>query len=186
MTTRRLLFLLPAALFLVLSGAFAAWLLTGRDARHVPSALIDRPVPAFSLAAIEGMDGVAGNRGFADADLRGAAGPVLVNFWASWCIPCLVEHPQLMRLAREGVPIFGVNYKDKPEDARAFLARHGDPFRRHGADRSGRVAVDFGVYGVPETYLIDRDGRIRWRYAGPITEAVLEGELRPRLAALRR
>ncbi len=102
------------------------------------------------------------------ADLRGPfPAPVVVNFWASWCVPCIVEHPQLMRLKRDGVPVFGINYKDKPADAAAFLARHGDPFARLGRDEPGRVAIDWGVYGVPETYLIDRQGIIRWRYAGP-------------------
>jgi len=181
MSLRRILFLLPAALFLMLAGAFAAWLVLGKDAHLVPSTLIDRPAPEFSLGPVEGRD----RPGLATADLRGG-GPVLVNFWASWCVPCLVEHPQLMQLSEQGVVVHGINYKDKPEDARAFLARHGDPFRRIGADRTGRVAIDFGVYGVPETFLVDSTGRIRWRHVGPITPEVMEAELKPRLAALAR
>ncbi|MBW8270318.1 DsbE family thiol:disulfide interchange protein [Caldovatus aquaticus] len=152
---------------------------TGRyDPRGVPSALIGQPVPDFALPPLEG----AGLPGLSAADLRGGLErPALVNFWASWCVPCLVEHPLLMRLAREGTPVFGINYKDRPEDARAFLGRHGNPFARLGADQPGRVAIDWGVYGVPETYLVDRGGVIRWRWAGPLTPPLLESELRPLL-----
>jgi cytochrome c biogenesis protein CcmG/thiol:disulfide interchange protein DsbE len=104
-----------------------------------------------------------------------------VNFWASWCAPCIIEHPQLMRLAREGVAVYGINYKDRVAEAGAFLRRHGNPYRRLGRDEPGRTAIDWGVYGVPETYLLDRQGMIRWRWAGPITTDTLENELRPLL-----
>ncbi|MBR0649260.1 DsbE family thiol:disulfide interchange protein [Roseomonas terrae] len=148
------------------------------DPRGVPSALIGRGVPEFSLPAVEGSDRPA----LSAADLRGPLPrPVLVNFWASWCVPCIVEHPQLMALSREGVPVLGINYKDKPEDALAFLARRGDPYTRLGRDEPGRVAIDWGLYGVPETYLIDRQGIIRWRYAGPVTPEVVAQDLRPLL-----
>ena len=106
---------------------------------------------------------------------------MLVNFWASWCVPCIIEHPQLMRLHREGVPVFGIAYKDKPEDSLRFLRQHSNPFRLLSRDEPGRVAIDWGVFGVPETYLIDRQGIIRWRYAGPITADVLEQDIRPLL-----
>ena len=146
--------------------------------RGVPSVLIGRPAPDFTLPPLEG----SGLPALSSADLRGPfPGPVLMNFWASWCVPCIVEHPQLMRLKAEGVPLFGINYKDKPADAAAFLTRHGNPFTRLGCDEPGRVAIDWGVYGVPETYLIDRQGIIRWRYAGPITPEVVAQDLRPLL-----
>ena len=106
---------------------------------------------------------------------------MLVNFWASWCVPCVIEHPELMRLSREGVPVFGVNYKDDPRAAAEFLAKRGNPFAKLGADVSGRVAIDWGVYGVPETYLLDRAGVIRWRWAGPVTPEVVTQDLAPLL-----
>jgi cytochrome c biogenesis protein CcmG, thiol:disulfide interchange protein DsbE len=151
------------------------------DPRGVPSALIGKPPPPFALPALE----ASGLPALANTDLTGMPaplpGPVLVNFWASWCVPCIIEHPQLMRLAREGVPVLGINYKDKPADAATFLARHGNPFTRLGRDEPGRVAIDWGVYGVPETYLLDRGGIIRWRWAGPVTPEVLEQDIRPLL-----
>jgi cytochrome c biogenesis protein CcmG/thiol:disulfide interchange protein DsbE len=147
------------------------------DPRGVPSALIGQRPPSFALPPLEG----SGMPGLGDADLRGLGQPVLVNFWASWCVPCIVEHPQLMRLARQGTPVFGVNYKDRAADAQAFLTRHGNPFQKMGRDEPGRVAIDWGLYGVPETYLLDRDGVIRWRWAGPITPEVLEQDLTPLL-----
>lgn len=148
------------------------------DPRGVPSALLGRQPPDFSLPPLDG----SGLPAVAAADLRPPlAAPVLVNFWASWCVPCIVEHPQLMRLRRDGVTLLGVNYKDRASDAAAFLQRHGNPFTRLGRDEPGRVAIDWGLYGVPETYLIDRQGLIRWRFAGPMTPDVLERDLRPLL-----
>ena len=148
------------------------------DPRGVPSVLLGKPAPDFSLPALEGVELPA----LTAADLRGPLpGPVLVNFWASWCAPCIIEHPQLMRLAREGVAVYGINYKDRVAEAGAFLRRHGNPYRRLGRDEPGRTAIDWGVYGVPETYLLDRQGMIRWRWAGPITTDTLENELRPLL-----
>jgi cytochrome c biogenesis protein CcmG/thiol:disulfide interchange protein DsbE len=146
--------------------------------RGVPSALLGRTPPDFSLPPVSSVDLPA----LASADIRAPLpAPVLVNFWASWCVPCVVEHPQLMRLSREGVPVLGINYKDRAADAAAFLQRHGNPFRRLAADEPGRTAIDWGVYGVPETYLIDREGRVQWRFAGPITPDVLDRDLRPLL-----
>jgi cytochrome c biogenesis protein CcmG/thiol:disulfide interchange protein DsbE len=145
--------------------------------RGVPSALIGRTAPDFSLPALEGVETPA----LSSADLSGLPGPVLVNFWASWCVPCIIEHPQLMRLHREGVPVFGIAYKDKPADSAKFLRERGNPFRRLSKDEPGRVAIDWGVYGVPETYLLDRQGIIRWRWAGPVTPEVLEQDIRPLL-----
>jgi len=148
------------------------------DPRGVPSVLLGRAPPEFSLPPLEAANLPA----LTAADLRGPLpGPVLVNFWASWCVPCIIEHPQLMRLSREGVPVHGINYKDRPEAGAGFLRQHGNPFRRLGRDEPGRVAIDWGVYGVPETYLLDRQGLVRWRFAGPITPDVLDRDLRPLL-----
>lgn len=146
--------------------------------RGVPSALIGRTPPDFSLPPLEG----SGVEALGAADLRGLPGPVIVNFWASWCVPCIIEHPQLMRLHREGIAVFGIAYKDKPADSLRFIRERGNPYHLLGKDEPGRVAIDWGVYGVPETYLLDRQGIIRWRFAGPITPDVLSEDLRPLLA----
>jgi cytochrome c biogenesis protein CcmG/thiol:disulfide interchange protein DsbE len=180
--SRRLLLLAPVAAAALGGVGFYAALhrqQTGQyNPRGVPSALLGRTPPDFTLPALEG----SGLEGFGSEQLRGLAGPVLVNFWASWCVPCIIEHPQLMRLSRDGVPVLGIAYKDKPEDSLRFIRQHGNPFRRLAKDEPGRVAIDWGVYGVPETYLLDRQGTIRWRYAGPITPEVLSEDLRPLLA----
>ena len=186
MTARRLLFALPALVLLAAAAGFWAMLAGMQrgsfDPRGVPSALVGRPVPSFELGALPGWN----KPGLSSADISPGAreGPVLVNFFASWCVPCLVEHPQLMRLAAEGVAVFGINYNtgtQKDPGAADWLRRHGAPYRRIGVDTTGRVAVDFGVYGVPETYLIDREGIVRWRMAGPVTEQILADEVRPLL-----
>ena len=174
---RRLLFLLPVAAFLALVAMFALGL--GHDPTALKSAMIDQPAPAFSLAPV-----LADKPGLARTDLGGK--PVLVNFFASWCAPCRVEHATLTGLAASGVPLYGIAYKDKPENAQRFLADLGDPYQRIGLDLDGRTAIDFGVYGVPETYILDRDGRIRFRYAGAVTDDILKTEILPRLAALER
>ena len=138
----------------------------------MPSALIDKPVPEFTLAGLPG-DGVESGKGFSSADLTGRVS--IVNVFASWCFPCRVEHPLLMRLARNPkVRIFGLNYKDRPEDARAWLKELGNPYDRIGVDRDGRIAIDWGVYGVPETFIIDAGGRIRYKHVGPITPSDLD------------
>jgi cytochrome c biogenesis protein CcmG/thiol:disulfide interchange protein DsbE len=178
---RRALMLAPLGLAVAGGAGFYAMLRglgTGSyDPRGVPSALLGKPAPVFALPPLE----QSGLPTLANTDLADLPAPVLVNFWASWCVPCIVEHPQLMRLSRDGVPVFGVNYKDKAGDAAAFLTRHGNPFRRLGRDEPGRVAIDWGVYGVPETYLLDRKGIIRWRWPGPVTPEVLEQDIRPLL-----
>jgi cytochrome c biogenesis protein CcmG/thiol:disulfide interchange protein DsbE len=178
---RRALLFAPLGIAAVGGGLFFGMLRdmqTGEyNPRGVPSALLGRPAPDFSLPPVEGSE----LPGFSRADLAGFNGPVLVNFWASWCVPCIIEHPQLMRLSRDGVPVLGIAYKDRPADSLQFLQRHGNPFRRLARDEPGRAAIDWGVYGVPETYLLDRNGIIRWRFAGPITEDVLRQELRPLL-----
>jgi len=173
---KRLLYLLPLALFLALLGYFAVGL--QRDPHILPSAMIDKPAPEFALPPL-----LVGKPGIARADLDG---PLLVNFFASWCVPCRAEHPVLGRLAGAGVELLGIAWKDKPEDARAWLAELGDPYRRLAVDRDGRVGIDFGVYGVPETYVIDRAGKIRYREAGPITPEDLRDKFLPLLAELKR
>lgn len=172
----RWLFLAPLLLFAIVAGYFAVGLT--RDPGTLPSALLDKPAPEFALPPL-----LPNKPGLASADLKGE--PVLVNVWASWCVPCRAEHPVLTRLARE-VPIFGLNYKDKPEDARRFLVELGDPYRRIGTDPSGRVGIDWGVYGVPETYVVDAEGRIRHRHVGPLTEKVVAEIIRPLMKSLTR
>ena len=177
---RRILLLAPIAVAGAAGTGFYA-MLRGMgsgdyDPRGVPSALLGKPAPDFTLPPLDGAD----RPGVSAADLRGDK-PVLVNFFASWCVPCVIEHPQLMRLARDGVPILGIAYKDKPEDSLGFIRRHGNPFTRLGVDQPGRVAIDWGLYGVPETYLIDKAGIIRWRWAGPVTEEVVQHQLTPLL-----
>lgn len=150
------------------------------DPRGVPSVLIGRRPPDFALPEVEG----AGLPTFASADLAALERPVVVNFWASWCVPCIIEHPQLMALHRQGVPVLGVNHKDRAPDALAFLRRHGNPYARLGADFPGRVSIDWGVYGVPETYILDRQGIVRWRWAGPLTPEIMASDVQPLLRRL--
>ena len=175
--------LLWAPLGLAAAGGVGFWaMLRGMqdgsyDPRGVPSALIGKPAPRMALPAVEGVALPA----IAPEALAAPGAPVLVNFWASWCVPCVVEHPQLVALQRRGVRILGINYKDKPADAARFLARHGNPFQALAADAEGRAGIEYGLYGVPETYLLDKDGIIRWRWAGPMTPDTLSAELNPLL-----
>jgi cytochrome c biogenesis protein CcmG/thiol:disulfide interchange protein DsbE len=134
-------------------------------------------VPKFSLPPIEGS-----GPGLSSEDFKGKV--ALVNVWASWCPPCRIEHPILMRLAREGVPIYGINYKDAPADAKRFLATLGNPYSKIGADRDGRGSIEWGVYGYPETFIVDRTGRIRYRHVGPILPRDLDATIYPILKAL--
>jgi cytochrome c biogenesis protein CcmG/thiol:disulfide interchange protein DsbE len=172
---RRLLFLLPLALFVGLALYFGAGL--KRDPSYTPSMLIDRPVPEFSLGPIAGK-----TEGLESGDLKGKV--TLVNVFASWCAPCAEEQPVLMAIRKEGVRLVGVNWKDKPGDGARFLARYGDPFERIGDDATGRVAVDFGVTGAPETFVVDEEGRVRHKHVGPITRDLWEGQLGPMVKAL--
>ena len=175
---KRLIFLLPVLLFAGIAVWMAVPLIRGDDPSVLPSALIDRRAPDFALPALPEVPG-----GVATSDLGGSVR--LVNFFASWCVPCLAEHPLLTRLAREdGVPVLGVNYKDATADATAWLARHGNPYEKVGADADGRVAIDWGVYGVPETFIVDRDGHIRYRHAGPLTPDIVRDKLMPLIEEL--
>ena len=169
--------LVPLVLFVGVLAAFALGL--GRDPRLVPSPLIGRPVPTFSLPPVAGHP-----HGLSSAALHGRAS--LVNVFASWCVACREEHPLLMRLKRDRVlPVYGIDYKDKPDDAMRWLSNMGDPYARIGADLDGRVAIDWGVYGVPETFVVAPDAHIAFKQIGPITPQVLERDILPLLARLR-
>ena len=166
---------------LVLFAAIAVLLGIGLtlNPREVPSPLIGKAVPEFTLPPVKGRA-----LGLSSADLKGEVS--LVNVFASWCVACKDEHPVFMQMQREGLlPIHGLNYKDRPEDAQKWLDDMGDPYTRTGADIDGRVAIDWGVYGVPETFVIDRSGRIAYKHIGAITPEVLQEKLRPLIAKLR-
>ncbi|MEC9431467.1 MAG: DsbE family thiol:disulfide interchange protein [Pseudomonadota bacterium] len=167
--------LFPLAAFLALAGL--SYQMLGRDQEALPSALIDRPVPDFDLPSLR-----EGAPNFATASLKGQ-GVKLVNIWASWCGPCRVEHPELMKLAGMGVTIDSINYKDKREGARAFLEELGDPFAQVGADVKGRAGIEWGVYGVPETFVITDAGEIAYKHVGPIQNSDLETKILPALRA---
>jgi cytochrome c biogenesis protein CcmG/thiol:disulfide interchange protein DsbE len=178
MWRRRLVFMLPLAIFGLVAAYFIAGLDPERNPSAVPSALIDRPVPKFDLAAV-----VEDGRGLSSDELRGEV--VLINFFASWCVPCRAEHTLLEQLAREhGVPIYGIVYKDDPAAIVRWLVDLGSPYRTVLVDPESRTALDFGVYGVPETYVVDVEGRIRYRFAGPLDPATIETILLPMMEDL--
>ncbi len=177
---RRALLALPLAAAAVAGGGF--WLALDRmeagtfDPRGIPSQLVGRKLPDFTLPAQ-----APAAQGFSSAEVAAAGRPVLVNFFASWCVPCEIEHPELMTLHARGVPLWGIAYKDTADAAAGLLARNGDPYQRLARDAAGRVAIDFGVYGVPETYFVDRTGIVRWRWAGPLTADIVSAQLDPLL-----
>lgn len=171
---RRYSALVPLAVFVALAVFLGIGLTL--NPREVPSPLIGRPVPVFSLPPVLGR-----TLGLSDRDLKGQVS--VVNVFASWCVPCRQEHPLIQRLAKE-VPVHGINYKDQPQDAARWLDELGDPYTRTGADLDGRVAIEWGVYGVPETFVIDRDGRIAYKQIGPIPPGVLEEKLLPLIRTL--
>jgi len=170
--------LLPLAVFMALAAIFLLQLLSGRDASVVPSALIGEQAPATNLPPLE-------NSPLPGIDSASFEGQVtLVNVWASWCVPCRQEHPYLMALGQDGrVTIAGINYKDRPENARRFLGELGNPFNAIGVDNSGRTAIDWGVYGVPETFLVGRDGTILYKHVGPFSDTSFRDELVPAIEA---
>ena len=169
-------FLIPLVLFAGLV-AFLAVGLT-RDPREVPSPFIGKPAPTFRLEQLHDS-----KLAFAPEDMKGKVW--LLNVWASWCVSCRVEHPLLVKMAREQVvPIIGLNYKDKREDGVRWLQRHGNPYGLSAWDFDGRVGIDYGVYGVPETFLIDREGVIRYKQIGPTTPEALESTLLPLIRSL--
>jgi cytochrome c biogenesis protein CcmG/thiol:disulfide interchange protein DsbE len=172
--------LLPAAVFILLAVLFYRGL-SGNPAQ-VPSVLINKPVPDFALEPLAGLN----LPGLATTDLQKGR-VTFVNVWASWCAPCREEHPLLMELARrEDVVVVGINYKDDPENARQFLNTLGVPFAAIGADQNGRASVDWGVYGVPESYLVDGAGTIRYKWIGPLTREALDTYIIPKIAEIRR
>ena len=175
---RRLwLYLLPIAVFAGIGVLLYAGLF--RDPTLVPSPLVGKPVPEFALGPVQGRE-----LGLSSQDLRGEVS--LVNVFASWCVACRDEHPLLLALQREDVlPIHGLNYKDAPDDAAAWLDALGDPYTRIGADLDGRVGIDWGVYGVPETFVVDRNGHIAYKHIGPVTPRVLDEIILPLVRALR-
>ncbi len=173
--------LAPVAIFAALAALFAKGL-TNDDPNRIPSVLLGKPVPEFNLPAVDDLTADGQQLpGLKTADLKTGRVSV-INVWASWCAPCRVEHPFLMQLAEhKDIHLAGINYKDKPENARRFLGALGNPFARVGADQKGSAAVDWGVYGVPETFIVDGDGVIRYKWIGPLTERALNEELIPRI-----
>jgi cytochrome c biogenesis protein CcmG/thiol:disulfide interchange protein DsbE len=172
----------PVLIALMIFGAFGykTWqdsvlVAEGRDPDALPLAIQGKIVPDLTLTALPGKTD------FTSADLK-KPGVKVVNFWASWCAPCRVEHPNLMALKKQGLKIYGINYKDKPQDALGLLSELGDPFTALAADQSGRNAINWGVAGVPETFVIDGNGRILLRYPGPLTLRIIDTVLRPALA----
>ena len=175
---RKFLYFIPALVMAALGAAFFFQL--GKDASVVTSALIGKPAPGFDLTAIEGHD----KPGLAKSDFTGRI--TVLNVFASWCVPCRAEHPVVTELAlRDDIEVVGLNYKDKPADARRWLAELGDPYDRIGADADGRVRIDFGVYGVPETFVIDGEGVIRAKHVGPLTPEHVAKTIIPAIEALK-
>ncbi|MDA5192714.1 DsbE family thiol:disulfide interchange protein [Govanella unica] len=167
----RFKFLVPLLVFVAVAMALFVGLFL--KPAEVPSVLVGKSVPEFSLPPFEGAQ-----KGLSSADLK--TGQVsIVNVFASWCVPCRVEHPQLMALEKTGVPIYAIAYKDRAEAVRNFLTPLGNPFRSIGDDRSGRVGIDWGVYGVPETFIVAGDGRIVYRHVGPIMEQDIADKIMP-------
>lgn len=174
----RLIVFLPLALFLALCAVFLLQLVSGRDVSVVPSALIGAPAPQTNLPPLDGLE----LPGLQSADFDGQI--TLVNVWASWCGPCRQEHPMLMQLAEDGrVRIAGLNYKDSAGNARRFLGELGNPYDAIGVDDTGRTAIDWGVYGVPESFLVGRDGTILYKHVGPFSARSFEQEVLPAIEA---
>ncbi|MEM8937137.1 MAG: DsbE family thiol:disulfide interchange protein [Pseudomonadota bacterium] len=174
----RVFLILPLSVFLAAAIFFAVGLT--RDPSRIPSTLIDRPLPEFELAPIEGYA-----EGLSTADFQGEV--ALLNVFGSWCVSCHIEHPFLMELAEHGtIPIYGLNWKDPPGEGTAWLKRFGDPYTLIGEDFEGRVALDLGITGAPETFVVDQTGRVRFKFAGPITPEIWASQFEPLIEELRR
>ncbi|MFO1316584.1 MAG: DsbE family thiol:disulfide interchange protein [Burkholderiales bacterium] len=170
--------LIPLAVFVVL--VVFLWVGLSRDPREVPSPLIGKPAPAFTLPQLHEPGAK-----LSTADMKGQVW--LLNVWASWCVSCRVEHPLLVELAKANVvPVIGLNYKDRNELGRAWLAQNGDPYKLSIVDADGRVGIDWGVYGVPETFVVDKNGVIRYKQIGPITTEALEQKILPLVRELQK
>ena len=180
--SRRVLFGVPLAVTALGGVGFAVLLERMRKGTYDPQGfnnpLVGHQVPQFSLAGVDGY------KGFDQAQLVAQKKPILVNFFASWCLPCVAEAPYLAGLSRAGLNIWGINYEDKPKALAVFLAKHGNPFRRIAADPTGRTAINWGVYGVPESFLIAPGGIVRWHIAQPLIPEAIDNQLRPALASL--
>lgn len=174
---KRILALAPVVAFVLVIAGFVVGL--QRDPSLLPSMLIGKPLPAMTLAPVR-----VGDQGLTNADLAGQ--PSLVNVFGSWCVSCRIEHPVLMRLRAEGVTIHGVDWKDAPADGAAWLNRYGDPYERVGNDQVGRTAIDLGVTGAPETFVVDKRGRVRYKQVGPITREVWDEKIGPLMERLKR
>ena len=175
-------YLIPLGLFLVLAAFLAIGL--NLKPREVPSPLVGKPAPAFALPLLP-VAGEAKTASFGPADMKGKVW--LLNVWASWCVSCREEHPLLLAFAKTGqAPLVGLNYKDKDADAQRWLAQFGNPYVKSAVDADGRVGIDYGVYGVPETYVIDKAGMIRFKQIGPVTAEVLNERIVPLLRELQR
>ena len=171
-------FLIPLILFVVLVGFLAIGL--NRDPHEVPSPLINKPAPAFEIPQLE-----QSNKTFSPESMKGQVW--ILNVWASWCVACREEHPVLVELANSGqAPLIGLDYKDQRADALAMLSTQGNPYKLSGFDGNGRVGIDYGVYGVPETYVIDKAGIIRFKQIGPVTREILNQKIYPLLAELKK
>ncbi len=178
---RRIVVLLPLAVFLALAALFFLRLGSG-DPSRIPSALIGHPAPQTDLAPVPGLTARDDKPlpGLSSADFAGAV--TVVNVWASWCVPCHDEAPLLSALATDTrIRVVGINYKDQPDNARRFLGRYGNPFAAAGADGNGRAAMEWGVYGVPETFIVGRDSKIAYKLVGPITEGNLQTIIKPEI-----
>jgi cytochrome c biogenesis protein CcmG/thiol:disulfide interchange protein DsbE len=171
-------FILPLVIFLVLAGFLYVGL--GLDPHEVPSPLIDKPAPAFNLPQLQDP-----SKKFSAEEMKGKVW--LLNVWASWCVSCKEEHPVLMSLAQQNiVPVYGLDYKDKKEDGEMTLRQAGNPYTLVAMDRDGRIGIDYGVYGVPETYVIDKQGIIRYKQIGPVNYQNLREKILPLVAELQR
>jgi cytochrome c biogenesis protein CcmG/thiol:disulfide interchange protein DsbE len=168
---------IPGAVFILLIAVLAIGL--NLDPRYIPSPLIDKPLPSFTLPNLHDEAAVVMQRDMTEK-------PRLLNVWASWCVACRIEHPLLIELANSGqIDIVGLNYKDDRGDALAWLTRHGDPYSQIIHDRAGKLGIDLGVYGVPETFVIDSTGIIRYKHVGPISQVVLDNVILPLVSQLK-
>jgi cytochrome c biogenesis protein CcmG/thiol:disulfide interchange protein DsbE len=178
---RRIVILAPLVLFGALAAIFLVRLEQGGDPSLVPSVLVGHPAPPTDLPPLAGT----GLPGISTATLSKSGKPTLVNVWASWCVPCRQEHPILEALAKDDrIQLVGINYKDQPANAAGFLGQLGNPFSAIGVDTTGRTAIDWGVYGVPETFLVGPDGVVRYKFIGPLSEETLAGALMPEIEKL--